>query len=105
MKDLLEVLGFVSAVLGIALVGVILIYSGIKVLMQGQEYTSGKVISISKGFTQDCIKISQTTEGESLSKRYCVYRDMQLPNIGNYIQIRYKRSAFIFMDKIEITPK
>jgi hypothetical protein len=66
--------------------------------------TSGRIVSMRTGPFEDCVNISQSLRGETLSSRYCIYDDLQDGlYIGQNVRVTYHQGAWLFMDTLVFT--
>lgn len=79
-----------------------ILFTFVKFFLQSTVITQGTVIAVSSGPITDCIEVSKTTVGESSIVRFCVYDDVELPKIKDYVEITFKTSPFLFMDSVTV---
>jgi hypothetical protein len=73
----------------------------LKPLFMGETQVKGTILSISRGPFQDCIKVSKTTQGETVIVSSCVNYDLpDTLKVGQIVSYTFKASPVVFMDKI-----
>lgn len=95
--------GFGISVIGIPAAILFLILWFGKVITHGDVVTRGKVLSVKVGLSS-CVKLSQTTVGESSNVTYCVWNKLPPLMIGETITMKFTRSKLPFMDRVEVLP-
>lgn len=94
----------VFLIISIALIFVLGIFQTVNFISAGQEVSSGILIEHKVGVI-NCVRISQTSIGDSRTAKYCSFFEIEnVPSIKSNIDVVYFQSKVLGFNTVKVTP-